>query len=193
MLNRQFLETSPIDGHAPAAPLEQGGSFRWPTLALMAILLVCAVAPYLNTLWNGFVYDDSTQILNNPYIRSVHHLREILITNVWSYRGGAPGITDYYRPMMLLSYLLWFLLFGVHAVAFHGLNIVLHAAVVITLFQTTERLFKERSVAFAAAAIFALHPIHSEPVAWIAAITDLELALFYLLAFWGFLQLPRWR
>jgi tetratricopeptide (TPR) repeat protein len=44
-------------------------------------------------------------------------------------------------------------------------------------------------LAFGAAGLFALHPIHSESVAWIAAVTDLELTFFYLLAFWFFLKL----
>ena len=192
MLNHQFVETPHRADRETANPAGHGSWLRWPAIALIGILLLCAVVPYLNTLKNGFVYDDSSQILNNPYIRSPHHLREILFTNVWSYRGGAPGVTNYYRPLMLLSYLFCFSLFGPHAFAFHALNILLHAAVVIILFKITERMFQEPVVAFATAAIFALHPIHTEPVAWIAALTDLELTFFYLLTFWVFLQLSRW-
>src|SRR5207248_7328511 len=109
------------------------------------------------------------------------------------YRGGSPGATGYYRPLMLLAYLFCFSLFGAHAFAFHALNILLHAAVVVILFKVTEWMFRERTVAFASAALFALHPVHSESVAWIAALTDLELTFFYLLTFWIFLQLPRWK
>jgi protein O-mannosyl-transferase len=149
--------------------------------------------PYLNTLHNGFVYDDSDQVLNNPYIRNFHHLREILTTNVWSYRGGEPGTSNYYRPLMLLSYLLCFAFFGPHALGFHAMNVLFHATTVIMVFKVAERMFRQSSVAFATAVIFALHPVHTESVAWIAALTDLQLTFFYLLAFWIFLGLPSWR
>jgi tetratricopeptide (TPR) repeat protein len=55
----------------------------------------------------------------------------------------------------------------------------------------TERLTGNRVWAFVAGALFALHPIHTEPVAWIAAVTDLELTFFYLLTFGLFLALAR--
>jgi hypothetical protein len=52
-------------------------------------------------------------------------------------------------------------------------------------------MFRSAAVAMSAACIFALHPIHSEAVNWIAAATELELALFYLLTFWLFLASAR--
>src|SRR5208283_1831820 len=76
---------------------------------------------------------------------------------------------------------------------FHLANLVLNLLVVILLFFVTWRMFNDRLLAFLAAALFAVHPIHSESVAWIAAVTDLQLTLFYLLAFWFFLGLSRLR
>ncbi len=156
----------------------------------MALLMPCAALPYVNTLLNGFVYDDITQVTNNPYLQSVHHLKEIFSTTVWSY-VGVEGITNYYRPMMTLGYLICYQLFGPIAYEFHLMNVTIHTAVVLVLFAVTRRLFDDRTVAFVAALIFALHPIHSESVAWIAAVTDLELTFFYLLTFWLFLEMGR--
>ncbi|HMD84967.1 MAG TPA: tetratricopeptide repeat protein [Terriglobia bacterium] len=159
----------------------------WSDLTLLSLLVALASLPYLNTLLNSFVYDDDTQVLNNPYLHSLHYLPRIFSTTVWSYVGGARGRIDYYRPVMTLGYLICYRLFGPLASGFHLVSIVLHAAVVCLLFAVTVRMFRHRGTAFAAAALFALHPIHSESVAWIAAVTDLELTLFYLLAFWFFL------
>jgi tetratricopeptide (TPR) repeat protein len=78
-------------------------------------------------------------------------------------------------------------------VAFHLVNLVLNLLVVLLLFLVTKRMFNDRLLGLVAAGLFAIHPIHSESVAWIAAITDLELALFYLLTFWFFLGLSMWR
>jgi hypothetical protein len=149
------------------------------------------VLPYLNTLSNGFVYDDVTQVLHNPYISTFHHLKDILTTDVWSYRGGAAGISHYYRPLMTLGYLLCFQTFGPSPFVFHLMNVVLYAAIVVLLFLVTARMFQNRTVALLAAAVFALHPIHTEPVAWIGAVNELELTFFCLLTFWFFLALEQ--
>jgi len=126
--------------------------------------------------------------MKNPYTQSFRHLRDIFTTTVWSY-VGAQGVTNYYRPMMTFGYLVCYRLFGPLAYGFHLANVLLHVAVVCLLFLVTEHLFRRRDLAFAAAALFAIHPAHSESVAWIAAVTDLELTLFYLLTFWFFLRL----
>ena len=148
----------------------------------MGLLFLLAVLPYLNTLHNGFVYDDKTQVLSNPYIRDFSHLREIFTTEVLSYQGAAAA-PNYYRPLMNFGYLLGYRLFGPRAYGFHLVNLLLHGLVVVLLFAVTKRIFRNSTVAFVGAALFALHPIHTESVDWIAAVTDLELTLFYLLTF----------
>jgi Flp pilus assembly protein TadD len=137
------------------------------------------------------VYDDVTQVLHNPYIRTFHYLKEILTTDVWSYRGGLASVSHYYRPLMTLGYLLCFQTFGPSPLAFHLINVALYAAIVVLLFLVTARMFQNRTVALLAAAAFALHPIHTEPVAWIGAVNELELTFFCLLTFWFFLALEQ--
>ncbi|MGH9435987.1 MAG: tetratricopeptide repeat protein, partial [Terriglobia bacterium] len=87
------------------------------------------------------------------------------------------------------GYVLCHEIFGFEAFGFHLVNVAFHAAVVCLVFLVTRRVFKDRALAFVAAALFALHPIHTEAVDWIAAVTDLELTFFFLLAFWFFLRL----
>jgi tetratricopeptide (TPR) repeat protein len=166
------------------------GISRFTTPELVAVLVLVAVLPYLNSLLNGFVQDDNRQVLFNPYIRSFSHLREIFTTNVWSY-VGAQGTTNYYRPLMMLGYLICYRVFGPLSYGFHLANVLLNAGVVCLIFLVTEWLFKDRTLGFVAAVMFALHPIHSESVAWVAAVTDLQLTFFYLLTFWFFFQVPQ--
>jgi protein O-mannosyl-transferase len=176
-------------GLSPAVLLRgEGHGLR--EAATMLILAIVAALPYLNSLTNGFVYDDATQVLNNPYLRSFHHVSEILTGSAWAYIGGADAVTNYYRPLMNLGYLLCFQAFGPSAFAFHCVNLGLHLAVVLLVFKVSERMFHDRGLAIAAALLFALHPVHTESVDWIAAVTGLELSLFYLLAFWLYLRLP---
>jgi len=166
-------------------------STLWTDTLLLAFLGALAAFPYLNTLLNLFVYDDTTQVVNNPYLKNFHHLKEIFTTPVWSFLGGDYP-RNYYRPLMSFGYLLCYQLLGPKPWAFHQVNLVLNLLVVLLLFLVTLRMFNDRPLAFVAAGLFAVHPIHSESVAWIAAVTDLELTLFYLLTFWFFLGLPKW-
>ncbi|HTV55579.1 MAG TPA: tetratricopeptide repeat protein [Terriglobia bacterium] len=155
---------------------------------LIVVLVLFACVPYVNVLFNGFVYDDDTQLLANPYVRNFHYLRSIFTGNVWAFEG-ASGYANYYRPLMTFGYLLCHAIFGFRAWAFHLLNLGFNAGVVCLVFVLTRHMFRDRRLAFLAAALFALHPIHTEAVDWIGAITDLELAFFFLLTFWFFLRL----
>jgi len=162
---------------------------RFSDLTLIAFLVVGAALPYLNTLRNGFVSDDEMQVLHNPYIRNFHHWVRIFTTPVASYVGvRAP---NYYRPLMNVGYLLCYQVFGPHPFGFHLVNIVLHGAVVCAVFLLTKRMFQDRNLALMAAVLFAIHPIHTEAIAWIAAVPDMELSIFYLLTFWFFLAVAR--
>lgn len=142
------------------------------------ILFVLAVLPYSNIFFNQFVYDDGFQVVGNPYAHSFKYLRQIFTTSVWSFQG-AQGVSNYYRPMMTLGYLLTYQIAGLVPFSFHLVNILLNAIAVWLVFAILRRFSGER-VALVAAGLFALHPIHTEPVAWIAAVTDLQLAVFYL-------------
>jgi Tfp pilus assembly protein PilF len=172
---------------SPAAPEVLNPFAKWPDSYFIAILILLAVLPYVNSLWNGFVYDDNAQVLNNPYVQNFSHLGDIFSTTVWSY-VGAQGVTNYYRPMMTFSYLLLYQAFGPMAYPYHLASVLLHAGIVCLLFVLTVRMTASRLVGLFSAGMFALHPIHTESVAWIAAVTDLQLTLFFLLAFWSYVQ-----
>lgn len=155
---------------------------------IFLILFLLAFLPYANTLFNDFVYDDAFQVVENPYVHSFRYLRQIFTTTVWSFQG-AQGVTNYFRPMMTFLYLLTYQIAGTVPFSFHLTNLVLNGVVVWLVFYLMRRFSGER-VALIAAGFFALHPIHTESVAWIAAVTDLELSLFYLATFLLYLKLP---
>lgn len=159
------------------------------TYAVLGLVLLSFV-PYLNTLGNAFVYDDRPQLLENPYIHSFRYIGKIFGSTVWTFQG-AQGVTNYYRPLMSFAYAVIYHFTGPVAFGFHLLNLALHAAIVVLLFFLTERLFGDRLLALSAAGLFALHPIHTESVAWIAGLPDLELGLFLLLTFLLYLRLDR--
>jgi protein O-mannosyl-transferase len=154
------------------------------------ILILLASVPYLNALAGSFVYDDRPQILENPYVHSFRYLGKIFGNTVWTFEG-AQGVTNYYRPLMTFAYLIAYKIFGPLPFGFHLVNLVLHVAIVLLLFVLTEQLFHDRLLSLIACGLFALHPIHTESVSWIAGITDLELSFFFLLTFLLYLRLAK--
>jgi tetratricopeptide (TPR) repeat protein len=179
-------------GEAPAVsrPLSRWGSIHLSDQVLIGLLILLALVCYGNTLFNGFVYDDEQQILQNPYVKSWHYLPQIFGTTVWSFVGAA-GTTNYYRPLMTFTFLALWQIFRDLPFGFHLFNVTLNAAVVVLVFVAGRQLFRDRRVAWLAAALFAIHPVHTEVVDWIAAVPELEVTLFVLLTFWLFTQLER--
>lgn len=167
---------------SPAASLLAG---PWA----LAILFLLAALPYIGVLRNDFtyVYDDKALILDNPYVHNFHHLPQILTGTLFSNLGSRERL-PYYRPIANLTFLLGYQLFGPLAYGFHLASFLLNVAVAGLLFIVAEQLFRDRLAAFFAAGLFALHPVHVEAVAWISSVTDIEVTLFCLLAFWFFLQ-----
>jgi tetratricopeptide (TPR) repeat protein len=113
---------------------------------------------------------------------------KIFTTTVWSFQG-LEGKTNYYRPLMTLGFLVCNKVFQAYPFGFHLVNVLLNCVVVWLVFLTCSMLFLDDVAALAAAAIFALHPIHTEVVAWVASVTELEMAIFYLASFIFFLRL----
>jgi tetratricopeptide (TPR) repeat protein len=79
------------------------GTRKSPPLFPVVILLMLSFAVYANTIANGFVYDDTTQVLENRWIRYVGYLPDIFSRSVWSFLGE--GTYNYYRPIMNVIYM----------------------------------------------------------------------------------------
>jgi protein O-mannosyl-transferase len=155
----------------------------------ISLLFLLAAGCYLNTLGNGFVYDDELQILQNPYVKSWHYVPQIFHTTVWSFIGDA-GESNYYRPLMTLTFLGLWKVFGESPVGFHLFNILLNALVVAGVFYAGRVLLRSHGAAVIAAVLFAVHPVHTETVNWIAAVPDLEATLLFVLGFFVYASEP---
>jgi len=174
---------------------ESGKSLLLPA----CIVAAASLAAYVNALFNDFVYDDMVQVLQNPWIRDVKHLPDIFTKSVWSFQGGHV-VSNYYRPLMNVLYLINHHLFGPAPWGFHLVNVLFHAANSVLVLVVTARLIDTcasvpsapvaspavstiLSPPFAAALLFATHPVHTEAVTWVAGLPDLSFAFFFLLSF----------
>jgi len=151
------------------------------TVWLLILVVVVSILPYASAVGMGFIYDDRPQIENNPYLRLWPGFVRVFSSDVWSLTD-VDSDANYYRPLMWVAYNAIYSVFGATPWAFHVLNLLFHAGVTAVVFLLTLELWKDIRVAGIAGVLFALHPVHTEPVVWIAAIPDLGYSLFFLLA-----------
>lgn len=150
----------------------------WSAAWLPAILAATALL-YSATVTFGFVYDDSWQIVDNRTIRAW--------ANVPSYFTASLLRTPYYRPLFIVWLKINEALFGFHPAGWHVMSVLAHVAVTWLVYLLVRRLASAR-VALLAAALFGLHPIHIESVAWISGVCDPLYAVLFLAAFLAYLK-----
>jgi tetratricopeptide (TPR) repeat protein len=152
---------------------------------------VLAALVYLNALHNLFIYDDHRLIVENVAIERLFNIRAIVLSEMT-------------RPIVNLSYAVDRAVWGPQPFGFHLTNVLLHILNVVLLFQLTLRLLRDARrdgrestlaatspevVAFAAASLFAVHPMMTEAVGYASGRSDVLCCAFFLTAF---LSARRW-
>ena len=132
-------------------------------------------------------YDDNEFITANPHLLSGltwDNVRWALVAGT----GGGMEDTDYWRPVSILSQMADVQFFGLHAGSHHAVNVLLQALNSVLLFlilrSMTGSLWRSAFVA----ALFAIHPLHVESVAWISERKDLLSGLFFLLTLGAYVR-----
>ena len=139
---------------------------------------VCAV--YWRVRSFEFVhYDDLEYLLKNPYVQQGLSWAGV----VWAFTQSQ---VHNWHPLTTLSYLLDAELWGMTPGAFHAVNVALHAANTLLLFGLLWRWTGRQTSSGIVAALFALHPLHVESVAWVAERKDVLSTLFFLLTLWAY-------
>ncbi len=149
----------------PAPPLTRTDA------GVLALLVAATWACYAQSLGFQFVYDDRILILHNPAIlswRSFPHYFDVsFIGTVFPH---APA--NYYRPLTLTWMLINQKLWHFHPAGWHLAAVLVESAAVAAFYFLARRILGERQSAGAAAAIFALHPLLVECVAWVMAVQE---------------------
>ncbi|HUB66731.1 MAG TPA: tetratricopeptide repeat protein [Candidatus Methylacidiphilales bacterium] len=148
---------------------------------LRRLALVLAVILTYTPVWpSGFVWDDKSLITANPCIVGPLGLKEI-----WTTR--AADICPLVLTTVWLEHALW----GLAPLPYHLVNVLLHAACAVLLWEILRKL--QIPGAWLGAALWALHPVQVESVAWITEIKNTESSLFYLLAILFYVKYPKAR
>jgi tetratricopeptide (TPR) repeat protein len=145
----------------------------------LALLFGVTVLVYANSLFNGFTMDDELYIQRNPQVTQ-HSLQLLFQPNAAS---------NVFRPLTFASFAMNWIAAGYRPFGYHLLNFFLHVAVVVLLLLVLRNVLQGSAngelLSFAAAMLFAVHPIHTEAVSSVVGRSEL-LAAGFLLAAWLF-------
>ena len=149
---------------------------RRQTGLICAGLALAVIAAYW-PLWQcGFVdFDDYDYVVHNDAIQHGLNWRAIR----WAFTTFRSGN---WHPLTWMSHLLDFQLYGLNAAGHHATSLLLHAAKPVLLFLILKRMTRALWPCAMTAALFALHPMHVESVAWISERKDVLSTFFWMLS-----------
>jgi len=158
-------------------PLHKNRSF------LLCILLgLVVLAVYWPVHKYEFVkYDDDKYVTDNRYVKSGLNWQGVR----WAFTTGH---ASNWHPLTWLSHMLDYQLFGLNSGAHHTSNVLFHIANTLLLFVVLKRMTGRLWASGFVAAVFGLHPLHVESVAWVAERKDVLSTFFWLLTMWAYVR-----
>ena len=185
---RSKAKITPRSKRAPLVTSSVRSGQRWHHGIAFGVLTVVCTLAFANTLNHEFVWDDNFQIVRNPFLHADEPLTRLFVTDVWGYtHPDQKGTSNYYRPLQMVTYRLIGQIAGLNPSVFHMVNLLFHILTCLAGYLVLWQLTRGYWVALSASLLFALHPIHTEAVVWIAALPELGCSLFFFLSFWLFL------
>ena len=149
---------------------EQGELEQLNPMVVAAIgLILLAFLPFVGSTRGTFLWLDDATVLDNPFIKVSDG-----IARFWT----SADTTGRYEPLTEVTYWLQYHFFHLQPAAYRLANVLLHAAVVILLWTLLSRLAVRG--AWLAAAIFAVHPVHTQAIAWVSGRSIILASMFYL-------------
>jgi tetratricopeptide (TPR) repeat protein len=149
---------------------------------IMVLLAAATVAVFWQVSRHEFVnFDDPAYVTYNPMVQQGLTWSGV----AWAF-GNLHGDTTYWHPVTWLSHMLDCQLFGLKPAGHHLTSLLLHTLNVVMLFVVLRRMTGRRGPSAIVAALFALHPLQVDSVAWIAERKNVLSAFFFLLTLWAY-------
>lgn len=163
----------------------QKRSVRWKTICICIALAVLTWAVFGQTLWYDFVnYDDPSYVYQNARITSGLNLANV----VWAFTHIH---SENWHPLTTITHMVDCQLHGLNPGWHHFTNVLLHVFAVVLLFIALLRMTGALWRSAIVSAVFAVHPLHVESVAWIAERKDVLSAVFFTLTLLAYLHYTR--
>jgi Flp pilus assembly protein TadD len=160
----------------PAAGLNE----RWLVIGICIFLTAITFAVFGQTLRYEFVnFDDNLYVYENPAVVRGLNLKGI----EWAFTHD---VCANWHPLTMMSHMLDCRFYGLNSGGHHLTNVLLHTASVILLFLVLRRMTWLLWRSAFVAAVFAIHPLRVESVAWVAERKDVLSGLFFMLTLWAY-------
>jgi hypothetical protein len=137
-------------------------------------IVIIGLVVYFNSLFNGFVWDDWLQIVNNAYTHSLNNCFNFFL-------GLGAGSLSFYRPIHMCVDSLLYTFSGTNPFFYHLFQVAIHIVNACLLYILFSRFFK-KNLTLILALIFLVHPLNTEAVIYISAIQEPLYFLFGILA-----------
>jgi Flp pilus assembly protein TadD len=168
-----------LDGKPPLGRAA-GPAGRRTLWIVCLVLAAITFAIYGQTLRFGFVnYDDDTNVYENPAVAGGFTLKGA--TSAFTHAS-----TGTWNPLTTISHMLDCQVYGLQPGGHHLTNVLLHTASVILLFLLLRKMTGAFWKSAFVAAVFAIHPLHVESVAWVSERKDTLSGLFFMLTLWAY-------
>src|SRR5256885_103661 len=166
------MSTTPVIVSEPPDLQRRSWQREWLWAFLLIALVFISYARMFNA---GFIWDDESHLTRNPCIVGPLGLKEI-----WT---SARAV---YYPLVLTTFWTLHKLVGLSPSPYHILNVLLHVASAVLLWRVLRQL--DVRGAWLGAALWALHPVMVQSVAWVTELKNTQSCLFYLLSISLFLK-----
>ncbi len=166
---------------APSSPFLTAAPASWLSIGLILVTVI-VFAP-IRTY--GFVpWDDPLYVTQNPHVLAGVTPGGVL----WALTTGEQF---YWHPLTWLTHMLDVQVYGLSAGGHHVTNLLLHLMSVLLLFGALHRMTGKPGPSAFVAALFGIHPLHVESVAWVAERKDVLSAFFFMLTIWTYVSYVR--
>ena len=172
------MNGSPENPTRTSPPENANQSTAWRTLGRVVglekigllLVLTASFVLFAPTLSYQFVYDDIYQIAQNEHVHSWRFLPVYFTQGIWSQVANSDS--NLYRPLFLVWLRLNMVVFGDQPSGWHLTTVLMHVLVVALAYLLARFVLKNSVAALVAAAVFAVHPIHTEAVAWVSGVAE---------------------
>src|SRR6476660_8011721 len=155
---------------------------QWVALAFCVVLMGLVWIVFGQTLSHGFInFDDNDYVVKNAQVARGLSLEGI----GWAFTHMHAGN---WHPLTWISHMIDCQIYGLNPRVHHLTNLLLHAATAVLLFLVLRRMTGALWRSAFVAAVFAIHPLHVESVAWVAERKDVLSGLFFMLTLGAYVR-----
>jgi protein O-mannosyl-transferase len=162
--------------------MDKNSDKNWSLLICLALTFATTAVFYEVYTYDFVNYDDQIYVYGNPNIQAGMTLKAVK----WAF--STISCASIWHPLTWLSHILDWQLYGPHAGGHHLTNLIFHVANTLLIFLVLKKMTNAIWQSAFVAALFALHPLHVESVAWVSERKDVLSTFFWLLTMCAYLR-----